>query len=213
VQFDFDVALSGRCNNQECPSYGVERSFYRRLSFMSLDEITCPGCDLLLDVNTEYEFDGTEPFASRTLAQIGLPPLHMVTGKGRNTDTGAKRYVTIEVSGDLTDFFARAESHNPKLLRVRVFLPNGQGQQDTWLPRRLPLGPLIEWRVATWGLSPLVDARYSVRNRTQGFTYDPPDTLDSRGTRSGDELAIEAVTEIKPRMTERTDRGVLVVDI
>ncbi len=187
VAFDFDVVLTGFCN-----TCGVGKSFFRRQTALTLAEITCDQCGDVLDLETEYQFDGTEPYADRTLAELGVPPLHLVTGKNWQR----RHYVALELSGDHADFFAGSAAHNPKQLAVRIAGVTG-ADRTCWLPKRLTTADILLWQAEAWGLpDPPVGSSYRLRNQTQGFAYGPSETLEGRGTRPGARLTIETVLEV-----------------
>ena len=47
------------------------------------------------------QFDGSEELGSKTLAELGLPPLHIVRGIDEESD----KEVLIELTGDLPLYF------------------------------------------------------------------------------------------------------------
>ncbi|MEZ6187986.1 MAG: ThiF family adenylyltransferase [Planctomycetota bacterium] len=63
----------------------------------------CPSCQQPMAPDVRSMFDGSEGLGSKTLAELGLPPLHVV--RGRNDDTGEE--VLIELTGDLEQLFGK----------------------------------------------------------------------------------------------------------
>jgi len=181
VEFDFDLLLRGTC--QKC---GIRKEFYRRLTSVELKEIVCPGCNRVLSLETEYQFDGNEPYADRTLAELGVPPLHILLVK----NWPRRLYKYIELSGDL-DNFGDVLGCNPKLMPVRILLANDELHHEL-LPMRVPLQAIMAWRREEWGLGDEVaSGQWVVTNLTQGFTYEPEDSLTGRDTHPDDLIRVE----------------------
>jgi len=67
------------------------------------DEALCPGCSEPMAPDVRSMFDGSEGLGARTLAELGLPPLHIV--RGQNDETGEE--VLVEFTGDLEDLFGK----------------------------------------------------------------------------------------------------------
>ena len=65
------------------------------------DEALCEGCQEPMAPDVRSRFDGSEGLGTRTLAELGLPPLHIVRG----CDPDSDREVLIEFTGDLARFF------------------------------------------------------------------------------------------------------------
>lgn len=78
-----------------CPKCGREEPVFASLGRVGAEKVFCPNCpDTRRDVVTFYKFDGTEPFADRTLSEIGVPPFDIIIA--RTVD----RMVGLELSGD-----------------------------------------------------------------------------------------------------------------
>lgn len=193
IEFDFDVLLTGTCR-----TCGIRKEFYRRVTSVDLKEIVCPGCNNVLTLETEYQFDGNEPYAKRTLAQLGVPPLHILLAK--NWPRRLYRYV--ELTSDLNNF-GNVPSNNPKLMTVRVSTPTVESHREL-LPMRVPLWAIASWRGEDWRLGNDVACGWlSVTNLTQGFTYEPEDSLTSRGTQPDDYIYFQVAQDLieQPRQT------------
>ena len=78
-----------------CPKCGREEPVFASLGRVATEKAFCPDClDARRDVVTFYKFDGSEPFADRTLHEIGVPPFDIVIART------ADRMVGLELSGD-----------------------------------------------------------------------------------------------------------------
>lgn len=181
IQFDFDVLLEATCDT--CGHY---QEFYRRLTSVSLNEIVCPTCHRVMSPRTEFEFDGTESYAGKTLAELGVPPLHILLA--RNWPRRQYRYV--ELSDDCFDFFEENLANNPKLLPVRVTQTGTEVRQE-WLPMRVPLHAIAAWRAQDWGLQSDEAASWKWTNITQNCQYAASDSLLGRGAQPDDLIQIQ----------------------
>jgi adenylyltransferase/sulfurtransferase len=61
----------------------------------------CEGCSEPMAPDLRARFDGSEALGHKTLAELGLPPLHIVRGRNEETD----QEVLIELTGDLPLYF------------------------------------------------------------------------------------------------------------
>jgi adenylyltransferase/sulfurtransferase len=181
IRFDFNVLLTGRC-----PTCGMTKEFYCRRSALFDKDMLCQECGSTLVQEIEYEFDGREPYARRTLASLGVPPLHILLARNWTK----RQYQMVELSGDFAAFFAGANGHNPKLLQVQVELPNGERRTEL-LPGRVPVQHWLAWRGAAWELDPDPDpGPWQAFNVTQGCAYAADDTLLTKGAHADDVLRI-----------------------
>jgi adenylyltransferase/sulfurtransferase len=81
----------------ECPSCHTVEEVLRPLSEISFSAGHCPQCGILRDANFTHTITGDEPFIHRTLASIGIPPLHIVRAQN------GLEYRFYELSGDLQE--------------------------------------------------------------------------------------------------------------
>ncbi len=79
----------------ECPNCHTSTEVFRPLTRVTFEEGLCPACGQLRQVVMTHVITGEEPFISRTLRSIGVPPLHIV--RARN----ATEYRFYELTGDL----------------------------------------------------------------------------------------------------------------
>ncbi|MCE9553841.1 MAG: ThiF family adenylyltransferase [Planctomycetes bacterium] len=72
-----------------CPKCGAQESLFTSLGQVSAAQAMCPRCqDSRREVVTFYKLDGTEPFADRTLRDIGVPPLDVIIGRTTERSVG-----------------------------------------------------------------------------------------------------------------------------
>jgi hypothetical protein len=185
IQFDFDVLLTG-----QCPNGCRTQEFYRRQTSVWVKEIVCPECGALLNIESEFRFDGTETYAEKTLAELGVPPLHVLTA----VNYPQRVYRQIELAGDLADFFSDLTSPNPKQMPVYLSV-DAEDQGAVMLPKRIANRYWVP-RHASAPYSDEVDSTpvsWRLTNVTQGFVYDADDSLLSRQTMSGDKIELETI--------------------
>ncbi|MGE0707810.1 MAG: ThiF family adenylyltransferase [Planctomycetota bacterium] len=84
-----------------CAGCGVSRSVLALAGDLSEDEARCPKCEEPMAPDVRSQLDGSEGLSDRTLADIGLPPLHVVKG----VDPASGQEVLVELTGDLEKFF------------------------------------------------------------------------------------------------------------
>lgn len=105
--------------NHKCEECGSQTRVFQPLHRVSLQSAVCPVCQPRLapeadldNLNGDEPFlrsselaltdiDGDEEFLDLTLAELGIPPLHIIYA--RDPVTGAMRY--YELTGDAVDFF------------------------------------------------------------------------------------------------------------
>jgi adenylyltransferase/sulfurtransferase len=85
----------------KCVACDVERPVLSLAGDLSEDDAICEGCDDPMGPDLRSRFDGTEGLGSKTLRELGLPPLHIVRGRDEESD----REVLIEFTGDLSMYF------------------------------------------------------------------------------------------------------------
>jgi hypothetical protein len=68
---------------------------------LSEEEALCEGCGEPMAPDLRSQFDGSEGLGQRTLAEIGLPPLHIVRGR----DEASDKEILVELTGDLPLYF------------------------------------------------------------------------------------------------------------
>jgi hypothetical protein len=121
IELDQELVLSLEC--RQCQTV---TEVMRPISEVPFEEGACPSCQLMRDVNMTHTVIGDEPFMHRTLASIGVPPLHILRAHN------GQEYRFYELTGDL-----------PDSLHFRHYEgPGAMFEPDTG--PRIRLGPEIE---------------------------------------------------------------------
>ncbi len=81
----------------ECPNCHTVEEILRPLSKVSFEAGHCPTCGVLRETSLTHVITGDEPFLHRTLASVGVPPLHIVRAHH------GEDYRFYELSGDLEE--------------------------------------------------------------------------------------------------------------
>ncbi|MDC3379417.1 ThiF family adenylyltransferase [Planctomycetota bacterium] len=89
-----------------CAECGAKRQVLALAGDLSEDAAACEACDTKdpMSPDVRAHFDGSEGLGQTTLADLGLPPLHIV--RGREDSQGNE--VLIELTGDLESLFGTA---------------------------------------------------------------------------------------------------------
>ena len=90
LELDQELILS-----LKCPNCKTEDKILKPISQVSFSQAHCPTCGLLRETEMTHIISGEEPFLSRTLTSIGIPPLHILRA------INANQYLFYELSGDL----------------------------------------------------------------------------------------------------------------
>jgi molybdopterin/thiamine biosynthesis adenylyltransferase/DNA-binding transcriptional regulator YhcF (GntR family) len=81
----------------ECPQCKTIEQVLKPLSLVSFQAAHCPACGNLRVIQMTHTITGKEPFLKRTLASIGIPPLHILRAYN------AQGYRFYELTGDLSE--------------------------------------------------------------------------------------------------------------
>lgn len=92
IELDQELVLS-----LECPRCATVDEVMQPISEVSHEAGLCPACGLMRSVNMSHAVTGEEPFLHRTLASIGVPPLHILRAHN------GREYRFYELTGDLQD--------------------------------------------------------------------------------------------------------------
>lgn len=84
-----------------CAPCGQQREVLALAGDLSEDQARCAGCDEPMAPDVRSQFDGTEGLSTKTLAELGLPPLHIVKG----VSASGEQEELFEFTGDLSKFF------------------------------------------------------------------------------------------------------------
>ncbi len=103
----------------ECPNCHTVEEVLRPLSEVTLEAGNCPTCGILREAFMTHVITGEETFLHRTLANVGVPPLHIIRAHN------GVEYRFYELTGDLPDtlHFRHFESTikiNPKPTRIQI---------------------------------------------------------------------------------------------
>ncbi len=94
LEFDGEIVTS-----MVCHTCGTEEPVFKKMARLYENEAICPTCNGRRDMQLTHRITGQEPYLTRTLAQMDLPPLAIV--RGRN----AKERAYFELTGDKETFF------------------------------------------------------------------------------------------------------------
>jgi molybdopterin/thiamine biosynthesis adenylyltransferase/DNA-binding transcriptional regulator YhcF (GntR family) len=115
LELDQELVLSLEC--KEC---GTLDENLRPISEVPFDAAQCPVCGLVRQVNMTHMVTGDERYLDRTLASIGVPPLHIIRAHN------GEEYRFYELTGDLEDglhfhhFESPAEVERGDAPRIRL---------------------------------------------------------------------------------------------
>ncbi len=119
IELDQELILS-----LNCPQCGTHEEVLQPISEVGFNRAHCSVCGLLRETEMTHTIHGDENFLSRTLASIGIPPLHIL--RAYNTE----EYRFYELNGDLDDalhfnHFERPSSEATIKLTGRIKLKDG----------------------------------------------------------------------------------------
>jgi len=119
IELDQELILS-----LNCPQCGTHEEVLQPISEVGFNRAHCSVCGLLRETEMTHTIHGDENFLSRTLASIGIPPLHIL--RAYNTE----EYRFYELTGDLNDalhfnHFERPSSEATIKLTGRIKLKDG----------------------------------------------------------------------------------------
>ena len=92
IELDQELILS-----LTCPSCHTREEILRPLKSVTFEAGHCPACGVLRETEMTHEIRGDENFLNRTLASIGVPPLHILRAHN------SKEYRFYELTGDLEE--------------------------------------------------------------------------------------------------------------
>ncbi|MCX8062531.1 MAG: ThiF family adenylyltransferase, partial [Anaerolineales bacterium] len=116
VELDQEIILT-----LECPRCKTKEPILRPIAEVSFEAAHCPICGALRETEMTHVVSGEEPFLNRTLASLGVPPLHILRAYND------QEYRFYELSGDQEQalhfsHFEESESHPRTILRQRLRL-------------------------------------------------------------------------------------------
>ena len=80
-----------------CPKCHTVEQVLRPISQVSFQAAHCPACGTLREIQMTHMITGDEPFLHRTLASVGIPPLHILRAYN------PQEYRFYELTGDLPE--------------------------------------------------------------------------------------------------------------
>jgi len=110
-----------------CPNCHTVDEVLRPLAEVSFEAGHCPSCGLLRETEMTHVITGQETFLHRTLASVGVPPLHILRAHNGH------EYRFYELSGDL-----------PEALHFRHFEPGEGGSTPPDAGSRIRLGGEVD---------------------------------------------------------------------
>jgi ThiF family len=81
----------------ECPNCNTTEQILKPLTDVTFEAGHCPTCGILRESNLTHIISGEENFLHRTLASVGVPPLHILRAQN------GVEYRFYELTGDLPD--------------------------------------------------------------------------------------------------------------
>jgi len=75
VDFDRDIATTATC---PC---GEHKEIFKPIHKLKGQDLVCPGCGKTMDFDAVHSLTGAEDFLDKTAFDIGIPPLHIVSGR------------------------------------------------------------------------------------------------------------------------------------
>jgi molybdopterin/thiamine biosynthesis adenylyltransferase/DNA-binding transcriptional regulator YhcF (GntR family) len=114
----------------ECPTCHTREEILRPLSQVSFEAAHCPTCGVLRESTMTHTITGAEGFLHRSLASVGVPPLHILRA------LNGQEYRFYELSGDLPEalHFRHFEGTEPLKVGGRVRVKNGIPADDASTP-------------------------------------------------------------------------------
>ena len=92
-----------------CPQCGARQEVFAPIGTVSAAQGRCPADDTMREVVTVHNFTGAEPFGSRTLAQMGLPPFDLFVARAND------REVSLLIEGDRQQVLGPLTPFKPRL--------------------------------------------------------------------------------------------------
>jgi adenylyltransferase/sulfurtransferase len=117
IELDQEIVLG-----LECFSCGTVEKTISPMSAVSFEDAHCPNCGEMREVKMTHLITGEEDFLDRTLASVGIPPLHIL--RANNT----REYRFYELTGDLQEtlhfgHFENMVEEIPLRDRIRIGKP------------------------------------------------------------------------------------------
>lgn len=75
IDLDREIAMTAVC---EC---GEHMALFTPVHKLKGAMLTCPKCGKQMTFESKHSFNGSEPYVGKTFAEIGVPPLHIISGR------------------------------------------------------------------------------------------------------------------------------------
>jgi len=114
LELDQELVLS-----LNCLTCNTSEQVLKPLSAVTFEAGHCPNCGQMREVNLTHTIHGDEDFADRSLASVGVPPLHILRA------TNGTEFRFYELTGDLDEalhFNHFAEARHVPVHAARVQL-------------------------------------------------------------------------------------------
>lgn len=113
----------------ECPNCHAHEQVLRPVSQITFEAGHCPDCGELREAQFTHVITGEEPFLHRTLASVGVPPLHILRAHN------GYEYRFYELTGDTSEalhfrHFEQSEQQAPLKIGGRIRLKEAVKLQD-----------------------------------------------------------------------------------
>ncbi|MCA9973381.1 MAG: ThiF family adenylyltransferase [Anaerolineales bacterium] len=93
LEFDGEIVVG-----MHCPACGQAEPIFKKMARLYEETAVCPNCGTQRDMQLTHRITGAEPFLDRTLAEMDIPPLAIVRGRG------AAGSAYFELTGDRDTF-------------------------------------------------------------------------------------------------------------
>jgi len=75
VDFDRDISTNAEC------ACGLKKELYIPVHKLQANDLICPNCGKTMDFDSIHSINGTESYLDKFLYDIGIPLLHIITGR------------------------------------------------------------------------------------------------------------------------------------
>jgi molybdopterin/thiamine biosynthesis adenylyltransferase/predicted RNA-binding Zn-ribbon protein involved in translation (DUF1610 family) len=94
LELDYELVTEFRC-----PDCGTREEVFEPLRRLDGRRAQCPACGQQRQGVTTHAITGDEAYLDRTLAEIGVPPLHIISARS------GRQYAHFELTGDAASYF------------------------------------------------------------------------------------------------------------
>lgn len=106
LELDQELILTLKCQNCQ-----TTEQVMQPISAVTFKAAHCPTCGALREIGMTHTIDGTEDFLQRTLASVGVPPLHILRAYN------SSEYRFYELNSDLPETLHFSDFEKPALIR------------------------------------------------------------------------------------------------